>query len=1509
MMAFSAFRTMPAMARSTVRSTLSMRRTIFTNARPASQLILEDGTVMDGFAFGSTRPMAGEVVFTTGMTSYVESMTDPSYCGQILACTYPLIGNYGVPDVNVRDELGFLQNVEGHKIWVSGMVVSEYSEHYSHATAVRSLEDWMKSEDIPGITGIDTRMLTKRIREKGAVLGKIVPLGHDCDWHDPNDRNLIAEVSRNVPTYYSPLGGGDIDIVAVDCGAKENIIRELVNRGANVKVVPWDTDVTKEDCDGIFYSNGPGNPNMAGVTIDHLRRAMEGDKPIFGICMGHQLMSLACGAEVEKLKFGNRGQNIPVKNLEDGRCYVTSQNHGFATNIDSLPAGWKPLFLNTNDGSNEGIRHETKPFMCAQFHPEAHGGPLDTMWLFDEFVGQIRAEKSRVGGTNMSLGEMITGDHTMEPSFNKSTNITFKAAPIVPTHEPLKKVLVLGSGGLSIGQAGEFDYSGSQAIKALKQRGIKSVLINPNIATVQTAAGLADEVYLVPVTYPFVKDIIEKEKPDGVFLQFGGQTALNCGIELHAAGIFEEHGCRVLGTSVASIIATEDRDLFAKKLTEIGEKIAPSMACTSISAAVDAANTIGYPVIVRSAFSLGGLGSGFAYDDVELRALTTRSFATTDQVLVEKSIKGWKEVEYEVVRDQFDNCVTVCNMENFDPLGTHTGDSIVIAPSQTLDNEDYHMLRLASMRTARHLGIIGECNVQFALDPDSRDYAIIEVNPRLSRSSALASKATGYPLAWVAAQLAIGEDLSDVPNAVTQTTTACFEPSLDYVVCKIPRWDVSKFENCDPYLGSGMKSVGEVMGIGRSFEEAMQKAIRMVDTSNPGFEPVGKWTEAELIHELTKPTEKRIFAIASAIKQGWTMDQIHDLTKIDTWWLAKCVHINKVGETLEKYSLDDCAKALLKEAKMAGFSDAQIAARLGCDEMDVRKRRKNLGILPYVKQIDTMAAEYPANTNYLYMTYHGAEDDLPFEEPSIMVLGSGVYRIGSSVEFDYSAVQCIRRLRELGKNTVMVNYNPETVSTDFDESDRLYFEDLSLERVLDIADKEVLEGTIVSVGGQIPNNMALDLYDAGVKIMGTHPHKIDNAEDRQKYSDLMDELGVDQPAWTELSTMEQAHKWCDEVGYPILVRPSYVLSGAAMNVVHSKEDLDQFLGEAVAVSKDHPVVVTKFIEGAREIDFDAIAHDGQIICHAVAKHIEQAGVHSGDATLVLPARGLERDIEDRILAIGQKIAAGLEISGPMNCQFIVSDDDSIKVIETNVRASRSLPFVSKVLNQNFISLATDIWCGKETKPQSINRDDIHYTAVKVPQFSFSRLLGSDPVLGVEMASTGEVACFGKTEEEAFIKALMASTIRLPRKRILVSAGQKKEEFLESVKQLHGCGYELYGTPGTAAFYESNGIPMTKVDYEVFEHGKMSVGQRLTHEEFDMVITFPVPATALDFSKNHSQGNQYQGKVAYSLRRAAIDSNTPIVTNLKVAELLASSLANVSEITNESYQTIIRNNGK
>lgn len=967
--------------------------------------------------------------------------------------------------------------------------------------------------------------------------------------------------------------------------------------------------------------------------------------------------------------------------------------------------------------------------------------------------------------------------------------------------------------------------------------------------------------------------------------------------------MLKEYGVRVLGTTVNTIIATEDREIFSDKLNEIGECIAPSIAAVSTDAAVAAAKKLGYPVIVRSAFSLGGLGSGFAHDDEQLRSICSKAFSKVNQVLVEQSIKGWKEVEYEVVRDQYDNCVTVCNMENFDPLGIHTGDSIVVAPSQTLSDADYHLLRMASMRVARHLGIIGECNVQFALHADKREYVIIEVNPRLSRSSALASKATGYPLALVAAKLAIGENLADVKNEVTKTTTACFEPSLDYCVVKIPRWDIKKFNNANAVLGSGMKSVGEVMGIGRTFEESLQKAIRMVDPSNLGFEPRDY---DDLLDSLTVPTEERLYAVCRALHNGQTPKEIHDLTDIDEWFLYKLKHIIEVGEAFKKYKLDTIPYDLMKEAKQAGFSDAQIGSRVDATEDEIRVIRKAMGITPVVKQIDTLAAEFPAATNYLYTTYNGTEDDVPFEQSpedpeKIMVLGSGVYRIGSSVEFDYSSVQCLRTLTNLGKKTIMVNYNPETVSTDFDESDRLYFEELSKERVLDIHDLENPNGLIVSVGGQIPNNMALGLDgEPGVNILGTTPTNIDRAEDRDKYSSLMDSIGVDQPEWCELSSLDDAAGFCDRVGYPVLVRPSYVLSGAAMNVVHSADDLARYLLEAADVSKEHPVVISKFIQGSREIDFDAIANNGQLIAHAVSEHVEQAGVHSGDATLVLPCAELSQELQGRIVDIGQKIAGALEIKGPMNCQFIVSPDDSIKVIETNVRASRSLPFVSKVLGVNFIEAATKIWCGDDLEPIPIDAEKCPYKAVKVPQFSFPRLLGADPVLGVEMASTGEVATFGKNANEALLKSLLAATYELPKKNILVMAGDLREEFLPSCRKLVAMGYNLLATPGTASYLASNGVvvtrvPMPRKDEYTGDGHTPDVLHALRSKKIDFTFAFP-KQSSLGLDPDNSEHRE-----SYKVRRAAVDYNVPIITNFKVAQKLVESLGDVTSMEVKSYQ--------
>lgn len=1445
------------------------------------QLCLKSGEVFNGYSFGSKKGVSGEVVFNTGMSGYPEAMTDPSYRGQLLMMTYPLVGNYGVPPAGT-DEYGLNKFFESGRIQVSGMVVSNYSTHYSHFEATRSLSEWMESENVPGICGVDTRAITKLLRTRGSVIGKIIPAGEansGTPWVDPNERNLIAECSTKVVRQFTPKDGGNLDILAVDCGIKENIIRELVSRGARVKLVPWDHDITKEKYDGLFYSNGPGNPESADKTIQYLKWALKQDTPIFGICMGHQLMNLAAGHKTYKMPFGNRALNIPCVNLEDGRSYITSQNHGYAVDIKSMGPDWKPLFYNANDLTNEGSIHTSKPFFSVQFHPEATAGPKDTSFLFERFLNHVRKfkafnNKSTPVGVRLAAGAEQGG---FAAAISEVSNVHFAPGLVLPKYPHPKKVLILGSGGLSIGQAGEFDYSGCQAIKALQAQGIKSVLINPNIASVQTAEGLADEVYILPVTFDFVKEVIIRERPDAIFLQFGGQTALNCGIELDHAGVFKEYGVRVLGTSVDSIIATEDRDIFAKKLLEIDEKIAPSIAATSVKDSIAAANKIGYPVIVRAAFSLGGLGSGFCHNDAEMEDLCTKAFSNSPQVLIEKSLIGWKEVEYEVVRDQYNNCVTVCNMENFDPLGVHTGDSIVVAPSQTLCDNDYNMLRSSAMRVARHLGIIGECNVQFALDTKTREYVIIEVNPRLSRSSALASKATGYPLAWVAGNLAIGQRLADVTNSVTGNTTACFEPSLDYIVCKVPRWDIKKFHNCNPVLGSGMKSVGEVMAIGRTFEESFQKAIRMVDPKNDGFE---KRSFSDLKNALVVPTESRPFAIAEAMNQGMTVAQINALSNIDVWFLEKLRHIKTIQDTLEAFKLESIPYELMKEAKEAGFSDKQIGARVKANQAAVRKQRKAMGIEPVVKQIDTLAAEFPAKTNYLYTTYGGTENDVEFTPGnSDIVLGSGVYRIGSSVEFDYSAVQCIRRFRELGRKVTMINYNPETVSTDFDESDRLYFEELSLERVLDIVDKEQPRGVVVSVGGQIPNTLAMGLYENKVPILGTSPLDIDRAEDRKKYSDLMDSIGVDQPAWQELKSLKEAEEFCRRVKYPVLVRPSYVLSGAAMKVVRSEKDLKGFLENAVAVSDEHPVVVSKFIENSFEIELDAIAQNGIIKMHAISEHIEQAGVHSGDASLIFPTRRLAPKIKARILEIGDKIAKALNISGPLNTQYIVNPvDESIKVIETNVRASRSLPFVSKVLGVNFVAHATDVFAGKNVERIWVDEEKLPYVGVKVPQFSFSRLRGADPVLGVEMASTGEVACFGKDEHEAFLKAMLGSTFRLPKKNILVMGGSHTEGFLDSARSLNIQGYNVHCDPSTAKFLTSNGVGVSTID---------DVKGALRDKKLDLAIIFA--------------DHNIDAKKLYETRRAAVDYNTPLITNPQVADMLVQSLAKATFLDAESYQ--------
>ena len=1458
----------------------------------------QDGVAIQGYSFGADVEAAGELVFQTGMVGYPESITDPSYEGQILVITYPLVGNYGVPDRNLMDEVvkSIPKYFESNKIHVSGLVVAHYTEEYSHYLATSSLGAWLKEQNVPAIYGVDTRSLTRKLREKGSTLGRFCLIKDSVDvdaaladsewqknfnipnWINPNVENLVAKVSTREPVIYDPptelakLGpdGKVIRIVAVDVGMKYNQIRCFVNRGVSLKVVPWDYDFNKEEYDGLFISNGPGDPSVMTDVVEKLRIALDSAKtPIFGICLGHQLMARASGASTLKLKFGNRGHNIPCTSTISGRCYITSQNHGYAVDVNTLTSGWKELFVNSNDGSNEGIYNTEKPYFSVQFHPESTPGPRDTEFLFDTFIQSvIEFKQSKVLKAVQFPGGL------------KEDNVKLH-----PRLKP-KKVLVLGSGGLSIGQAGEFDYSGSQAIKALKEEGIYTILVNPNIATIQTSKGLADKVYFLPVTPEFVRKVIKHERPDAIYCTFGGQTALNVGIKLKDE--FESLGVTVLGTQIETVITTEDRELFARAMEEIGEKCAKSETASNIPEALEAVKEIGFPVIVRAAYALGGLGSGFADNEEELIELCNKAFAASPQVLIERSMKGWKEVEYEVVRDAFDNCITVCNMENFDPLGIHTGDSIVVAPSQTLSDEDYNMLRTTAVNVIRHLGVVGECNIQYALNPFSKEYCIIEVNARLSRSSALASKATGYPLAYTAAKLGLNIPLNEIKNSVTKVTCACFEPSLDYCVVKIPRWDLKKFTRVSNLLSSSMKSVGEVMSIGRTFEEAIQKAIRSTDYQNFGFNSTEALMSIDIDAELQTPSDQRLFAIANAMSTGYDVERIYKLTNIDRWFLTKLYGLIKFGEHIGSFgSIEKLPVKVLKEAKQLGFEDRQIAKFLNSNEVAVRRTRKDAGIIPVVKQIDTVAAEFPAFTNYLYITYNGQDSDVKFDDKGVMVLGSGVYRIGSSVEFDWCAVTAIRTLRQQGFKTIMVNYNPETVSTDYDEADRLYFETINLERVLDIYEIENSAGVIVSMGGQTSNNIALQLQRQNLKVLGTSPAMIDSAENRYKFSRMLDNIGVDQPAWKELTSIEEAEAFAEKVSYPVLVRPSYVLSGAAMNTVYSKDDLASYLSQAVEVSPDYPVVITKYIENAKEIEMDAVAKDGKLIMHVVAEHVENAGVHSGDATLIVPPQDLAKETVDRIVEATAKIGKALDVTGPFNIQFIAKNNE-IKVIECNVRASRSFPFNSKVVGTNMIEMATKAIMDLPVTPYPTQKLPDDYCAIKVPQFSFSRLSGADPVLGVEMASTGEVACFGHNKYEAYLKSLISTGFQLPKKNILLSVGsyKEKQELLPSIRKLAQLGYSLFATSGTADFIQEHGIPVKYLELlneeEEEQKAEYSLTQHLANNLIDLYINLP---SANRFRRPSS----YVSK-GYQTRRMAVDYQVPLVTNVKCAKLLIEAIA-------------------
>lgn len=1403
---------------------------------------LENGELIEGFQFGfwDEKEVVGEVVFQTGMVGYIESLTDPSYRDQILVVSYPLMGNYGVPH-DVKDSHGISRDFESDRIQVKGFIVGQYDDIYSHWNARTSLNEWLIENKIPGLTNVDTRKLVKIIREHGSLIGRLVtkPINKPIQYQRVN---LVDQVSREDVRVINP--GGSPKVLVVDCGIKNNQLRMLVKSGAEIKIVPWDYDFLKESFERLMISNGPGDPRDCKILIERVKIFLEKDQgktPTMGICLGHQILALAIGADCYKMKYGNRGVNIPCLYTGDHskRSYITAQNHGYAVDIKKLPSDWKEMFVNLNDGSNEGIRHINKPYFSIQFHPEAKSGPEDTSFLFDIFL------------SGQSLASMNLLEHA-------NNNVTAKKR---------KKVLLLGSGGLKIGQSGEFDYSGSQAIKAYKEEGMHVVLINPNIATVQTSPDFVDKVYFLPVDLEFVTKVIKLERPDCLSLSFGGQTALNCGVELYRSGILDKYGVEVLGTTVDTIITSEDRLLFKQHVESIGEQVPPSCVVENIQNALEFARQTNYPILVRAAFALGGLGSGFAKNEQELIDLLKVAFSHSSQVILDQSLRGWKELEFEVVRDIYDNCISTCSMENIDPLGVHTGESIVVAPSQTLTDHEHNMLRSTALKVVRSLGIVGECNIQFALDPKSLKYYIIELNPRLSRSSALASKATGYPLAYIGAKLGLGYSLTDIKNSITKTTTACFEPSLDYCVVKVPRWDLKKFPLVDRRIGTAMKSVGEAMAIGRDFNEAFQKALRMANDTIDGFEPEICMYNADF---MIQPRDDRMLSLATGLYQGVPVEEIHELTGIDLWFLKKFSKIVDLIKELEQTK--ELNKDQLWRAKKIGFSDKMIAKYTKSTELVVRSFRKKLGVNPIVKQIDTVAGEFPCFTNYLYLTYNGMENDVRSSCRGVITLGSGVYKIGSSVEFDWCAVSSVRELKKIGEEVIMINCNPETVSTDYDEADKLYFEELSFESVMDIYEIEEPKGIILSMGGQLPNNIAMPLYRQGVRVIGTSPEMVDHAENRYKFSRLLDHIGVDQPIWKELTSIEEAINFCNEVEYPCLVRPSYVLSGVAMNVAYSDKDLIKYLNSAVAVSRDHPVVISKFIVDAKEIEVDAVSENGYVKYLAISEHVENAGVHSGDATLILPPNDLTEETVQKIKKSVYKISKSLNIHGPFNIQFIAKDNQ-VKVIECNLRVSRSFPFVSKTLGVNFIKEATRIMMGLESDSEIKKTNRV---GVKVAQFSFNRLKDADINLGVEMLSTGEVACFGNNHYEAFIKAMIASGISVPKRSILVSVGsfKSKQELKCQMRVLNKLGFELYGTQGTADYYAEHGV-------NIKELSTKAIFEALENKQIDLCIVVS--------KKNKIRGQADVKTIGYQIRRKAVESGVSVITDAKFAKLMINSV--------------------
>ena len=1450
------------------------------------------GTSVNGTPFGyynSDLTIKGELVFSTNMVGYPESLSDPSFKDQILVLTYPIIGSYGVPDHIF---------LESEKPQIAGLIIQELVDHPSHWNSKMSLNQWLETHQIPGIKGVDTRNLTKLIREHGTVAScmtfksseeldsnKMETCLLDVGPHPVTKvaiSNNVGKVEFHPPAEFES-NQRKSHILVIDCGVKKSQINMLFKYGATVvTVVNWNYDFLNdtelyEDFDGLLISNGPGDPSCSELTplIKRLRTHSDNElkklhnraRPILGICFGHQLLGLSAGFKTYKMNFGNRGINVPVQLVGSNRALITSQNHGYALDLPVIASAgindtneWQPLFVNPHDGSNEGMVHRDYPFCSVQFHPEAGPGPSDSEFLFQLLI-ENRLNRSDIR-THLTTVKNIDSD-------------------IVTKN---KKVLILGSGGLSIGQSGEFDYSGSQAIKAYKEEGLTTILVNPNIATVQTSKDLADKTYSIPVQLDYVTKVIITERPDYITISFGGQTALNCGLKLQQNGVLDKYGVKILGSPISSVIKTEDRDIFKDHLTQIGEKAIASQVASTPEDAIAVAQTMGFPLLIRAAYALGGLGSGFAYDQSQLEKLIDTAFSFSNQVIIDKSLAGWKELEYEVVRDRYDNCLCICNMENIDPLGVHTGESMVVAPSQTLDDHDYQMLRTCALKTIRSLDIVGECNIQFALDPHSREYYVIEVNARLSRSSALASKATGYPLAYVAAKLSLGYSLLDIKNSVTGSTSACFEPSLDYCVVKVPRWDLRKFPQVDTTLDSSMKSIGEAMAISRNFEESFQKALRMADNMVLGL--MGdhlQMTSTE--DDLHRPNHQRAQYLGNALYQGLNVNELYRLTNIDPWFLHKFEKIISTQKEIE--NIRDSSHLdldLVVRAKILGFCDKQIARYCGSTEIAIRKQRQEqFHLIPKVKQIDTVAGESPCETNYLYTTYSATTHDIDFDTKTTIVLGSGVYQIGSSVEFDWCCVNAIRELRKKGVHTSVINCNPETVSTDYDEADKLYFDELSFERVMDIYQQEEANGIILSMGGQLPNNISMPLYRQYVNVIGTSPETIDIAENRYKFSRLLDQIGVKQPEWRELQSLDDTIEFCQRVGYPCLIRPSYVLSGAAMNVCYSRDDLEEYLTYATEVSPEHPVVISKYISDAKEVEVDAVASGGLVRVISIAEHIENAGVHSGDSTIVLPPQDLTSLTLKRIKESVNKLVKAMNIKGPFNMQFMVKNDD-VQVIECNLRVSRTFPFVSKTLNLNLIAVAIDAMLDHNMieVPEKL---ETHHVGIKVPKFSFSRLKGADFNLGVEMVSTGEIACYGRNIHEAYIKAIQASDFKLPvlGSGILVSLGafKFKSEFIDSAKILEDLGYKLYGTRGTCDYFREHNITITEVDSDtcIEKIGQTSPREMGTQQkEIGLVI---------NVSRNIQHSNSKT--LGYLIRRTAIDHSVALITDIKWAKLFVKSL--------------------